>query len=290
MEKFEYLEPTTVEEACALLRRYGDEAKAIAGGQSLIPMMRLRMVNPHYLVSLSMIASLKEMGYSDDTGLTIGAAVTHREVESSPVVRARLSVLSETVSQVGSPPIRNLGTLAGDLCHNECGADPPAALLALGARVTIASPDGLRTLDLANFFVDYFQTALGPDEIVTQVEVPPLSPGAGAVYLKLRRRVVDPAIVGVAACVMLAAGDGLCRDVRIALGGVGPVPFRATAAEEVLRGGAPQDNLIQEAAQAASEATSPVSDAFASENYRKEMTVVFVRRALRKAVDLAKAS
>ncbi|MBI2090572.1 MAG: xanthine dehydrogenase family protein subunit M [Deltaproteobacteria bacterium] len=282
MEDFQYLRPATVTEAVLLLAQHKGKARLIAGGQSLIPMLRSRLVRPAYIISLEAIAELKRIEPSDG-GLRVGAMATHYEVVTSPLVKERAAILCEAEALVGSPAVRNLGTLGGNLCHNEVGADPPPALLALGATAVIVSPHGERRLPLESFFKGFLETALGEDEILAYIDIPALPSGAIWSYMKCRLRAVDKAIVGVG--VVMSMEGRLCREARVALGGVAPVPFRAKRAEAALIGQHPGDRIIEEAAMAAVAEAQPMSDAHASADYRRKMAAVFTRRALRQALE-----
>lgn len=282
MEGFQYLRPTSVTEAVLLLAQHKEKARVIAGGQSLIPMLRSRLVSPAYIIGLEAIAELRRIEPWDG-GLRVGSIATHHEVLTSPVVKERAAILSEAEILVGSPAVRNLGTLGGNLCHNELGADPPPALLALDAAAVIVSPQGERRLPLESFFKGFLETALGEDEMLTYVDIPALPSGAVWSYVKCRQRAVDKAIVGVG--VVLRIEEGVCREARVALGGVAPVPFRAKRAEAVLMGRHPSERIIEDAAAEAVEEAHPMSDVHASADYRRKMIAVFTRRALRRALE-----
>ncbi|MBI2918979.1 MAG: xanthine dehydrogenase family protein subunit M [Chloroflexi bacterium] len=283
MEDFEYLKPTTTAEAVNMLAQHSGEARAIAGGQSLIPMLRARLVGPAYLIGLEAIPDLARI-QAVDGSLRIGAMATHLEVATSALVRQRASILAEAEGLVGSPAVRNLGTLGGNLCHNEVGADPPPPLLALGATAVIAGPGGDRKLPLEQFFTGFLETALAEDEILAYVDIPAQPPGLASAYVKYRLRAVDRSIVGVA--VALAIEGGVCREAKVALGGVGPVPFRSRGAEAVLSGNHPDERTIEQAAGAAMAEARPMSDAHASADYRRKMVAVFTRRALKHALGM----
>lgn len=283
MEGFRYLRPTSVTEAVLLLAQHKEKARVIAGGQSLIPMLRSRLVRPAYIIGLEAIAELKRIEPWDG-GLRVGSIATHHEVLTSPVVKERAAILSEAEILVGSPAVRNLGTLGGNLCHNELGADPPPALLALEATAVIVSPQGERRLPLESFFKGFLETALGENEMLTYIDIPALPSGAVWSYMKCRQRAVDKAIVGVG--VVLRIEGGVCREARVALGGVAPVPFRAKRAEAVLMGRHPSERVIEEAAAEAVEEAQPMSDAHSSADYRRKMIGVFTRRVLRQALQI----
>ncbi len=280
--RFELLEPDSVEEAVSLLNEHREEAKVIAAGQSLVLMLRCGVVRPAFLVALNKRLALDDVSETSEGNLRIGALATHRQIQASRVVQRKAAVLAQAVSLIGSTPVRNFGTLGGNLCHNEMGGDPPPALLVLDAAAECLSPRGKRKIPLTDFFKDYFETCLEPDEILLGVEIPPPPLGMKGVYLKHTLRSGDLAIVGVA--VQLAMKDDFCQEIRIALGGVAPVPFRALEAEALLRQRLLSDHLIGGAAAAAADMSDPISDAHASADYRRSMVQVFVRRALQRTL------
>jgi aerobic carbon-monoxide dehydrogenase medium subunit len=276
--KFEVFEPRSIEEAVSLLSANEEEARIIAGGQSLLLMVRSGLVRPRSLISLNALTDLTGIKVTPENNLFVGALATHRQILASPYITERANILSRAASRIGSTPVRNFGTIGGNLCHNEMGSDPPTALLALNTTAECVSPRGKRKMPLAQLFTDYFETSLRPDEILTGVEIPVQAPTAKGVYLKHTNRPGDLAIVGVAA--MIAIQEGICAEVRLALGGVGPVPFRATQAEDLLRARTFDDRIVDKAASAAAEMSDPMSDAHASADYRRKMVKVFVKRAL----------
>ncbi len=280
--RFEILQPETVEQAVSLLSSHREEARVVAGGQSLLLMIRSGLVRPQYLLSLGLLEGLAKVDVTSSGNLSIGALATHHQVWSSPLVRERAPMLVQAVSRIGSTPVRNFGTIGGNLCHNEMGSDPPPALLALDAQVECVSPRGRRKIPLTEFFTDYFETCLEPDEMLVGLEIPHVEEGSKGIYLKHTNRPGDLAIVGVA--VLFTVNDGFCRDVRLALGGVGSVSFRALEAEALLRQKTIDDHVIDQAADAAAEASDPLTDAHASADYRRKMVRVFVKRAIRQAM------
>jgi len=280
--RFELLQPQSMDEAVSLLSAHREEARVIAGGQSLLLMIRSGLVRPGFLLSLGALRELAEIRVTPEVNLHIGALTTHRQIWASRHTREHANILSQAVSRIGSTPVRNFGTLGGNLCHNEMGSDPPPALLALNATAECVSPRGKRKLPLSQLFTGYFETCLEPDEILAGVEIPPLPSTSKSVYLKHTIRFGDLAIVGVAA--MTVIRDGVCEELRLALGGVGPVPFRATKAENLLRQTSIHDSAIDEVAEAAAEMCDPISDAHASADYRRKMVRVFVRRALQQTL------
>jgi carbon-monoxide dehydrogenase medium subunit len=274
-----YLAPGSVEEALAMLAEHGDGAKPIAGGQSLLILLRWGLASPTYLIGLKRIPELTRLTATTEGGLTIGAMVTQRTLESSPLVQASFPALAEAAGAVASPPVRQQATIGGNLCHADPAADPPAALIALGAEVEIASIAGRRRLPVADLFHSFLETAVGPDELMVAVHLPPAAPRSGATYLKHRVRGVDYALVGVGFGLTLAEDGATCDQVRIGLAGVGDTPLRAVAAEDTLRGRTLTAETLQAAGEAAAAECRPPSDTEGSEWYRREMVKVFVQRA-----------
>jgi len=284
MISFEYRTPKNLKEVHATLKEFGDEAKLIAGGTALVIMMKQRLVQPSCLVSLRTVRGLNGIEVKD-AGLRIGGLATHREVETSPLVRRRLPLLAETYHHVATIRVRNRATVGGGLAHADPNQDPPPTLIALGATVKATSANGSRVIPLDGFFTDYYETVLNPDEIITELFVPKLPPNSGAAYLKFLPRTADDyATVSAAAVLTLDKSKKTINDVRIALGSVGTIPIRATAAEAVLRGQPLKAEAFAEAGEKAKEAVDPVSDFRGSAGYKKEMAGVFVRRALERAL------
>ena len=284
---FEYHAPATIEEALSLLERYGDEGKILAGGQSLIPLMKLRFASPRALVDLNRIQGLDSIG-EDDGHLAIGALVRHKDCDRSEALRGRYGVLGDAAPQISDPIVRNLGTVAGSLAHADPQGDWGSALLAAGAHVEAVGLGGTRTIPLDELFQGPFTTSLEPTEIITSVRVPDPGPRAGGTYLKLERKVGDFATVGVA--VHLSLSNGTVERAGIALTAVGPQNMRARAAEERLAGAALDDDTIKEAAELAAEAAQPRSDHRGSADYKRNVVRVFTERGLRKAAETAQAA
>ena len=280
--RFELLRPRTIEEAVSLLGEYGEEAKVLAGGQSLLLMIRSGLVRPRYLLALDSLKDLAGMARTSEGHLRIGSLATHRQIWGAGLARELAGILVEAVSKIGSTPVRNFGTIGGNLCHNEMGSDPPSALLVMDAKVECVSIRGKRKIPLSEFLAGYFETCIEADEILVGIEIPPLPLGSQGAYLKHGNRSGDLAIVGVAA--LLKVRDGYCEDIKLALGGVGPVPFRASEAENLLRRRPLDDSTIDQAATAAAEMSDPLSDAHASSDYRRKLVRVFVKRAIRQAM------
>ena len=287
MNAFDYRAPHTVDEALAILGEHGEDARVIAGGTALVTMMRQQLVRPGCLVSLRDVLGLDGIGTTNGS-LRLGALVTHREAEVSPLVRERLPVLAETFRRVATVRIRHMATIGGALAHADPNQDPPVTLMALGARVEIRGPAGPRDLSLEEFFRDYYETALAPGELVTGVNVPVPPARTGATYLKFLPRTADDyATVAVAATVTLEPDGERCREARIALGSVGVTPLRSRAAEALLSGERRSESLLRAAGEAAKGDVDPLSDHRGSAAYKREMTAVMVGRALAQAWESA---
>ncbi|MEX0805703.1 MAG: xanthine dehydrogenase family protein subunit M [Candidatus Binatia bacterium] len=284
MIPFEYRTPKNLKEVHATLKEFGSDAKLIAGGTSLVIMMKQRLVRPSCLVSLRSVRGLNSIEIKDG-GMRIGGLATHREVESSSLLRRRLPMLTETYHHVATIRVRNMATVGGGLAHADPNQDPPPSLIALGATVKATSANGSRVIPMDDFFTDYYETVLNPDEIVTEVFVPKMAPNTAGAYLKFLPRTADDyATVSAAAVLTLDKTHKTISDVRIALGSVGVTPIRATAAEAILRGQPLKAEAFAEAGEKAKEAVDPVSDFRGSAAYKREMAGVFVRRALEKAL------
>jgi carbon-monoxide dehydrogenase medium subunit len=279
---FEYVVPATLEEAVDALGRYEDDAKVLAGGMSLIPLMKLRLAAPRALVDINRLPGLDTLDASDG-GLRIGALVRHRTCERSDQLGGRWGTLGDAAPLISDPIIRNLGTVCGSLAHADPQGDWGSALLAMRAEVVAQGPDGTRTIPLDELFDGPFVSTLEPTEIITEVRVPDPGPDAGGTYLKLERKVGDYATVGVA--VHLAMNDGKVGRAGIALTAVGPTNLRATAAEEALAGSELTDAAIREAARLAAEAAQPYSDTRGSADFKRTVVRVFTERGLRAAAE-----
>ena len=280
---FEYRAPGSLPEAVALLREHGGDARLMAGGQSLLPMLKLRLVRPAVVVDIGGVRELTGVTEEADT-VRIGALVTERTLERT--LAQRLPLLAEAAASIGDIHIRNLGTLGGALSQADPSGDLAPAALALGATLTAQSVNGTRAIPAHEFFVSPFETCLAEDEMVTSVDVPDPDGVHGHAYVKMARRAGDYAVVGAAALVSLAP-DGTCEDARIALCAVGPAAFVCGDAGGSLQGTRLTDADLAEAAALAGTAADPVSDVHASAEYRREMTPVIVARALAKARERA---
>jgi aerobic carbon-monoxide dehydrogenase medium subunit len=279
--QFELHVPATVSEAISLLKNKNG-SKVLAGGQSLVPLMKLRLVSPANLVDIGKIPGLSYIRKEKDR-LLIGSMTVHNDVASSPAINTRCQTLSEAASRIGDQQVRNRGTIGGTICHADPAADIPAALVALDAEFKVAGPSKERVIPAKHFFQDIFTTSLRKSEILTEVRVPVLPPRSGGAYLKLERGSSDLAIVGVAA-VMTLDSTGACKDARLGLAGVGSTPIRATEAEDVLKGQMPSDELVAEAGEKAGEMSKPASDIRGSAEYKRDMVKVHVRRAIRQSL------
>jgi carbon-monoxide dehydrogenase medium subunit len=289
VKPFEYRAPTSLPEAIELLAEQGDEAKLIAGGTALVIMMKQELVQPAYLVDLGRVAGLAGI-QATENGLVIGALTTHRELETSPVVSRHLPSLAETFSRVATIRVRNMATIGGNLAHGDPNLDPPVTLLALGASVKLAGSDVDRVLPLDELFVDYYETAVEPTEILTEIEIPYLPPRTTAVFTKFTPRTEDDyGTVNVAVRLTADASGERCEAVRIALGAVSSTCLRATDAEAALLGQPLEEEAFREVAALARAQTDPIADLRGSAEYKQEMAEVFVRRALTRAhADLLK--
>ncbi|ANZ27692.1 MULTISPECIES: xanthine dehydrogenase family protein subunit M [Rhodococcus] len=280
---FDYVAPTTIDEAVAALAAAGEDAKIIAGGQSLMPVLRLRLAAPTTLVDLGRVPDLR--GVREDGGdLVIGAMTTHHDVIHDPLVREHARLLAEATSTVADPQIRHRGTLGGALAHADPAGDLGAPVLALEATLVAAGPSGRRSIPVAEFFDDYFTTTLQPEEILVEVRIPKLT-GWAARYEKFNRVAHAWSIVAVAATVQ--TDGGTIRQARVALTNMAAVPVRAHAVERALVGQPATADTVRAAAEQATEGTSPMSDGNADADYRRQLARVLTRRAVATAADVA---
>jgi carbon-monoxide dehydrogenase medium subunit len=280
---FEYFDPRSIGEAVSLLKEHEDEAKILAGGQSLIPLLNMRVARPEVLVDVNKVAGLDYVREVDG-GLAVGALTRHRTVERSALVQSRQPLLHAATRFIGHPQIRNRGTIGGSLVHADPAAEYPAVALVLGAEIRATGPEGERTIEAEDLFVTYLTTALEPTEMVTEVRLPALSARMGWSFMEVARRHGDFALAGVAVTVTLGSG-GTCSEARIALFGVGPTPLRVREAEQMVVGGKPSEKLFEQVGQKASEEIDdPLSDIHASAEFRQHLAKVLTRRALAEAV------
>jgi len=282
---FEYHAPRTIEEATGLLVKLGSDAKILSGGQSLIPLMKLRLASPSHLVDINGIAGLAYVREEGGT-LRIGGLTREADLEDSELIRTRYPLLLDTCKVIADPIVRNLATIGGNLAHGDSANDHPATMLALGAEVVARGAGGERTIPIGSFFTGPFTTALKPDEIVVEVRVPTPRPRSGGAYVKMERKVGDFATAAVAAQLTLDGG-GACEAAGIGLTNVGPVPIKATRAEAALKGKRPDEAVIKQAAQLAAEAADPAADLRGSVEYKRDLVRVLAGRAIRKALERA---
>ena len=280
---FEYFAPTTLDEALEILDRYGDEAKVLAGGMSLIPVMKLRIARPSVLVDINRIEGLD--GLTADGGLRIGALVRHRTAETSELLKGRYRALGDAAPQISDPIVRNLGTVAGSLAHADPQGDWGSVMLAVRAELVARSSEGERTIPIDELFVGPFMTTLQAGEIVTEVRVPDPGERAGGTYMKLERKVGDFATAGVA--VHVSMDNGNVGQAGIGITGTGATNLRAEAAEQALVGQPLTDEAIDEAARLTAEAAEPRDDVRGTEEYKRNAIRVLTARGLRKAREVA---
>jgi aerobic carbon-monoxide dehydrogenase medium subunit len=278
---FEYHVPSTLQEAIALLTQYNGEAKILAGGHSLLPIMNLRLAQPKALIDISKIPGLS--GIREDNGsIVIGAMTTHYLVESSSLLKQKVPILPETAAVIGDVQVRNRGTIGGSIAHADPAGDLPGTAVALDLQLKAVGPRGERSLRAREFFVDILTTALQPDEILTEIRVPAMAPRTGSAYEKFPNPASRYAIVGAAAVVTLD-GDGVCQKASVGLNGVTGTPVAAVGVEQALVGQRVNAQSIQEASAKAADGLEPLGDIFASATYRAHLARVFTKRALTRA-------
>ncbi|MCK4369262.1 MAG: xanthine dehydrogenase family protein subunit M [Dehalococcoidales bacterium] len=289
MREFEYFAPKTVKEALSLLSQYEEEAEIIAGGQSLLVIMRQGLFTPKYLIDVKGISALDYINRDEGKGLRIGALTIHRAIEKSPIIQRHFKVLSEMEGNLATIQTRNWGTIGGNLCHGDPAGDPAPVFIALMAKLKLASLGQERIMEVEEFSKDYLEVALEPNEMLVEIQVPTPPPNTGTAYEKLTVMKGDMGIVGAAVSITLSSEDGVCKDARIALSNASSIPLRVREAERQLIGKVLNDDLLAEAGQVASEEAETTSDVHGSAEYRREMVKVFVRRAARKALERARA-
>jgi carbon-monoxide dehydrogenase medium subunit len=288
MRNFDYLEPTTIAEACALLKQHAGEAKVFAGGSHLTILMKQGLYQPKTLVNIKKIPELKGIRYDEKEGLRIGALVTHREVETSALVREKFPVLCDAEREVANIRVRNMGTVGGNLASGEPLTDLSQIFIALDGKAKITGSAGERAILIEELFVDFYTTSLGEDEILTQVVVPLLPPCSGIEYIRFSSSsVVDKPSAGVAVRLTLDTADETIQSARIVLGCVGATPVRALKAEALITGKKLMPQLAEEAGSTAARECSPTSDLRGSEQYKRAIVRTLVRRAAGKAYDRA---
>ena len=276
-ESFDYQRTSTVSEAISLLQKHGEDAKILAGGHSLVPTMKLRLATPATLIDIGGISELK---YINDKGdyLAIGAGTTHWEIESSDLIAKKAPALSQAAAQIGDVQVRNRGTIGGVLAHSDPQADYPGVVLALDATIVVQGSRGERTIAVSDYFTGLWETALGEDELLTEVRIPTDSANANSCYLKFPQPASRYPFVGCAVAMDSSAGS--CSDLRVGFSGVGETAFRDSGVEEALRGNTLNESAIASASAKAAEGRSVLSDVFVSEEYRRAMAQVYAKRAL----------
>jgi aerobic carbon-monoxide dehydrogenase medium subunit len=283
--KFGYIAAHSVEEAVQLLSKHGEEGKLLAGGHSLIPAMKLRLVSPRYLIDLGPIPGLRGVRVDGNT-LAIGALTVHAEILSSELVRKHLPGLVDAASVIGDVQVRNRGTIGGSVAHADPAADFPVILRALNASFVLHSSTGNRTVAADEFFLDFFTTALAPNEMLTEVRVPLPPSGVGTAYAKLAHPASGYVVVS-AGALITRQQSGSCASARVAMGGLGSVPIRAVATEIELQGKALTSHVVAAAVAKAADQTDPDGDSYASGDYKRHMATVLARRAIESAAQRA---
>jgi aerobic carbon-monoxide dehydrogenase medium subunit len=284
--KFSYHAPTSVSEAIALLGQYGDDAKILSGGQSLIPLMRFRLAEPSHLVDINNIHGLAYIR-EEDGALRIGALAREADLEAEPLVAERYPLLHDAIGFIADPLVRNLATVCGNVAHADPANDHPAVMLAYRAEVLAEGRNGRRVIPIDDFFVDFFTTALEPDDVLLELRIPAPTGRSGGAYQKLERKVGDYAIAGAAVQLELNP-DGDVTSAGIALTNLGPVPIRAVDAEAALIGRTPTDEVLADVAARAAAATEPVSDSRGPVDYKRAVARTLTLRALRTALERAR--
>ncbi len=282
---FDYIAPQSLDEAVRALAAHGEEAKLLAGGHSLLPLLKLRLVSPKLLIDLSKIPGLGNISQQDDK-IVVGALVTHYQIESSALLKAKCPLLPQTARAIGDVQVRNRGTIGGSLTHADPAADWPAAILALGGELKLLGPKGERQIAAAEFFLGTMTTAIEPTEILTEIRVPVSSRRCGSAYLKMAQQASGFAIVGVAVWFRLAQ-NGRCEDIGVGVTGLSEKPFRARTVEERLRGNKLTPKLIEESAAQVTQGSDPLEDLHASAKFRAHLAQVYTSRALQEAVKRA---
>jgi carbon-monoxide dehydrogenase medium subunit len=284
--QFDYVRPASLDDAIRILREREGEAKLLSGGYSLLPLLKLRLAQPGLLVDLRDVTGLDGIIETDDE-LRIGARATHRQINEHPIIRDHYPMLRELSGGIGDPQVRNWGTIGGSIAHADPASDWPAAILATGATIMCRNAGGERTVSGREFFIDTFQTAVEPSEIVTEIRIGRRRPGSAGGYTKLERRVGDFATVGV--CAVVSIADGRIGRAGVGVTGVSPSPYAATDAEAVLNGSAPSEEVFRRAGEAAAAQSRPSADLRGPVDYKRAMVAEMTVRSLRKAIERALA-
>ena len=279
MRDFDFLQPTSVSEASRMLADLGEECRVMAGGTALMLVMRQRMLNPSHLISVQDIPELQGIAWDAASGLRIGALARHTDIAQSERVRHHHPMLAQMAAQVANPQVRNQGTIGGNLCYGDPSTDPPGALMALGAQVILASTRGERVLRMEDFLLDYFSTAIAPDELVVAVQVPPAADHTRARYTRFKRTAAEHRpLASVSAVTQIR--QGLCSQVRLVVGASVAVPRRIPQAEQFLEGRRLDADTIEQAARLVADGIEPISDLRGSADYRREMVRISAKRTL----------
>ena len=285
---FEYLTPSNISDAVALLQKYGDEAKILAGGHSLMPAMRLRLAEPGNLIDISGIGGLDYI--QEESGqLRIGAMTCEAALEESEIVQRKFPLLLDTAKMIADPSVRNMATVGGNLAHGDPANDHPATMLALRASVIADGPNGTREIKIDNFFPDFFTTALSEDEILTEIRIPTPPSASGGAYLKIERKVGDYAAAAVA-CQLNIDSSGSIENIGLGLTNVGSTPIRASSAEELLKGKKPDENMLAEAGRLAAADSEPMEDLRGSAEYKRALVNELTQRAIKLSLQRAEGS
>ena len=285
MRDFELLEPGSAQEASRMLLASGEESRLFAGGTALMLAMRQRLITPSHIVYLGGVAGLERIEFDPRSGLRIGALARHQEVADSPIVKSGYPMLAGMAAHVANPQVRNQGTIGGNLCYGDPASDPPGCLMALGARLCVVGPDGERTIELDQFYTDYYQTALEQGEVLTEIRLPPPAADAKGAYTRFLRTAAEHRPLVNVAVVVRRRGK-TCREARIAVGASVPIPLRIGRAEIFLKDRTVNPETLDEAAAIAAQDINPVSDFRGSSGYRRHMVRVVARRTLAQAFDL----
>ena len=285
---FEYLTPSNISDAVALLQKHGDEAKILAGGHSLIPAMRLRLAEPGYLIDISGIGGLDYI--QEESGqLRIGAMTCEAALEESEIVQSKYPLLLDTAKMIADPSVRNMATVGGNLAHGDPANDHPATMFALRASVVVEGPNGKREINIDDFFPDFFTTALAEDEILTEIRIPSPPSSSGGAYLKIERKVGDYAAAAVA-CQLNIDSSGSIENIGLGLTNVGSTPIRASSAEELLKGKKPDENMLAEAGRLAAADSEPMEDLRGSAEYKRALVNELTQRAIKLSLQRAEGS
>lgn len=279
MRDFEFLEPASVHEASRMLADLGDDCRAIAGGTALMLGMRQRMLTPTHLVSLGQLHELRQISFDAQSGLTIGALALHHDIARSTIVQAHVPLLASMASRLANPQVRNQGTLGGNLCYADPATDPPGCLMALNAQVVLQSASGERVLGIADFLIDYYTTALEPEELLTHIRIPPLAAGSTGLYTRFLRTPAEHRPLASIALVAKRSG-AVCIGARLAVGASTAVALRIPRAEAFMNGKTITPDVALEAAEIVAADIDPISDARGNADYRRDMVRIVARRTI----------